>query len=116
MLYLANGPRSVNAINLRGLCRRHLPEAKLVALAVETRLGLAQPTHFRTRACAVAISSDASQLLDAVRDGPVVDSGVDRASGHVEKRAHAPVYPRQHGEDDRRDGRVSDIYHRRNGQ
>lgn len=71
MLYVANGLRSVNAINLRGLCRRHLPETKLVALAVETRLGLAQPTHFRTRDVCALFSVPASAVHAGIHDWAV---------------------------------------------
>jgi hypothetical protein len=73
MLYVANGLRSVNAINLRGLGRRHLPEAKLVALAVETRLGLAQPTHFRTRDVCALFDVPASAVNAGIHDWAVAN-------------------------------------------
>src|SRR5215831_1465082 len=94
--------RGRQLVGVHGLqCLRELDRGVGVAVA-------------RTVARAVAfavddISSDASQLLDAGRDGPVVDSGVDRASGYAEKRAHIPgpemcrlseSEPRFHGQGD----------------
>ena len=76
MLYLANGGRSVNAtFNLRGLALRHLPEEKRVALAVDTRLGLLQPTGFRTKDVCSMYDVSARAVNVGIREWAIANGG-----------------------------------------
>jgi hypothetical protein len=102
MIYMANGDHSVNVINARGLSRRQLSYEQRVAMAVETRLGLAQITHLTTPHVCGIFNVTAGAVKAGIRDWVAVGgipqlaaiaadvvngSGHDNSNGHSDRAA-----------------------------